>query len=383
MAVSPDKYNCCGCSACHSSCPHTAISMNADSLGFKYPIVDFKKCTECGVCERVCQFNKEYKRYDNFEVPKAYLLRLINENQLRRSQSGGAFYALASSFIEQGGIVYGASFNDKWQVGHAKVDNESDLESLRMSKYVQSDISGKFNEIRNLLSSRKKVLFAGTPCQVAAIKSFIPTKLHKDLCCIDIICHSVPSPQIWEDYISYLESKYKSKISKACFRDKRFGWHGAIESFKFKNGKEIFRKTNNTLYFNNLSVRESCSNCPYTNIKRVGDITLGDFWGLPKDSIYEDGLGVSLVFINSNKGIEQINRVSKSVIIEEKKVEECLQPQLAHPITLNTKRNQFICDYEVNGFEYVARHYSDIGWRYHFYNYISIVKDTIKRFLLK
>lgn len=381
MAVNPNKKNCCGCSACLNICSRQAITMQSDEIGFIYPKVDFNKCIECGACERICQFKKKYNRYSNFDIPKAFLMRLKDKHELSLSQSGGAFYALAKCFINNNGIVYGASFDKNWIVRHIKVEAIADIGQVRMSKYVQSNISNVFSEIRKLLNNGRKVLFSGTPCQVSAVKSYIPKKLHCNLFCVDIICHGVPSPKIWKDYISYIECKYKSKIVKACFRDKRFGWHGAVESFMLDNGTEIFRKTSNTLYFSNLSVRDSCSNCPYTNIKRVGDITTGDFWGLPQNSPYEDGLGVSLILVNSDKGMDLFRVISDVAIIEEKNIDECLQPQLKSPITLNVKRNTFILDYKNKGFSFIAKKYGDVGLRYKIHLFYTLLKNKAKRFV--
>ncbi|MCM1450217.1 MAG: Coenzyme F420 hydrogenase/dehydrogenase, beta subunit C-terminal domain [Clostridiales bacterium] len=378
MSVSKDKYNCCGCSACEAVCGHHAIEMRPDSVGFLYPEVDASKCIECGLCERVCNFTTKYPRYENFDKPLTYLTRLKDVSELKKSQSGGAFYAIASCFIENGGIVYGASFDNNWVVRHNKAESISELQNLRMSKYVQSEIRTCYKEVRQLLIEGYKVLFSGTPCQISAIKSYIPNLLHANLYCIDIVCHAVPSPKIWSEYISYLENKNKSKIIKACFRDKRFGWHGARESFLFENGHEEFRRTNNILYFSKLSVRESCSNCPFTNTSRIGDITVGDFWGLPKDSKFEDNLGTSLVYVNSDKGVKLLETIKDSVIVEPKTLNESIQPQLISPIKLNNKRKQFLHDYISGGFIKVAKKYSDVGYRYKVNRTISLLKNLIK-----
>ena len=359
------KKDCCGCTACESICSHKAISMHSDTLGFLYPEVDINKCTECGLCRKVCQFKEDYLRYDNFPQPKAYSMRLKETEQLSRSQSGGAFFQLADFIIQGGGVVYGAAFDADWKVSHSKATNNIELESLRMSKYVQSDMKDTFHRVRNDLRQGITVLFSGTACQVAGLKSFIPKNLHTNLICIDIICHGVPSPKIWADYIGYLQHKHNSKITKACFRDKRFGWHGAKESFMFANGKEVFSQTSNHLYFSGYTMRESCSNCHYTNTKRVGDITVGDHWGLPKDSPYEkDALGVSLVLANSDKGCDLLNKVLHKFHYEEVDLKECLQPQLKYPSKQNPSHASFVADYKANGFLYIAKKYSDLGIRW-------------------
>ncbi len=306
-----NKFNCCGCTACSSICSHGAITMVPDSLGFLYPKTNAELCMNCGLCDRVCQFHEKYERYDNYDTPYAFQFRLLQEDQLKKSQSGGAFFAIADRFIASGGIVYGAAFTDTWRVTHQKaVDNQS-LSGLRMSKYVQSDVRGIFSQIKKELKNGNSVLFSGTACQVAGLKSSVPKQLHEKLFCIDIICHGVPSPKIWEEYLAYLQDLRGSHIVRACFRDKRFGWHGARESFLYENGKEDFRKTNNYLYFSGLSMRESCSQCHFTNLKRVGDISVGDQWGLSKDSPYEDDKGLSLVLVNSEKGKQIFECIEK------------------------------------------------------------------------
>ena len=371
-----DKSNCCGCTACASTCAYNAITMTPDSLGFLYPQVNAGLCVNCGLCDKICQFHDNYERYGNYDTPHACQFRLKQDEQLKKSQSGGAFFAIADKFIAEGGVVYGAAFTKTWIVTHQKAADDQSLSALRMSKYVQSDMRGVFTQVKEDLKNGIKVLFSGTACQVAGLKSYIPNRLHENLFCIDVICHGVPSPKIWDDYIAYLQQSRKSKIIKACFRDKRFGWHGARESFLFENGKEEFRRTSNYLYFSGLSIRESCSKCYYTNLKRVGDITLGDQWGIPKDSIYEDDKGLSLILINSEKG--KLLFEGAELMAEIISLQECMQPQLQYPSTLHPAHYIFIADYENRGFLYVAKKYGDKGWRYKLKRIIKIIKDLIR-----
>ena len=376
-----NKFNCCGCTACSSICSHGAITMVPDSLGFLYPKTNAELCMNCGLCDRVCQFHEKYERYDNYDTPYAFQFRLLQEDQLKKSQSGGAFFAIADRFIASGGIVYGAAFTNTWRVTHQKaVDNQS-LSRLRMSKYVQSDVRGIFSQIKKELKNGNSVLFSGTACQVAGLKSSVPKQLHEKLFCIDIICHGVPSPKIWEDYLAYLQNLRGSHIVRACFRDKRFGWHGARESFLYENGKEDFRKTNNYLYFSGLSMRESCSHCHFTNLKRVGDISVGDQWGLSKDSPYEDDKGLSLVLVNSEKGKQIFECIEKNA--QKISLQDCIQPQLCHPASLNPAHQKFVRDYETKGFLYVAKKFGDLGWRYKWKCFISQIKDIIRPLIRK
>lgn len=369
------KKDCCGCTACENICVHNAITMQPDALGFLYPSVDASKCVECGLCEKVCQFHSNYKRYENLEEPLVYGLRLKDNGQLMRSQSGGAFWGIAQHIIENNGIVYGAAFNNSWKVSHQKAMNLEELEKIRMSKYVQSDMRGVFKQVREDLKQDNTVLFSGTACQVAGLKAYIPQKLHEKLICVDIICHGVPSPKVWEDYIKYLESRYKSRIIKAYFRDKSFGWHGAKESFKFENGKKVVRQTNNRLYFSGISMRESCANCHFTNLKRVSDITVGDFWGVPKESPYEkDKKGLSLALINSIKGKELFSNVKEIFFVEESNTTDCLQPQLQYPSSISPLHNKFTKDYIDNGFIYIAKKYGDIGLKVKIKNIFNFIR---------
>lgn len=376
-----NRYDCCGCTACASICAHDAIAMAPDSLGFLYPKANPDLCINCGLCDKVCQFHNNYDRYDNYNSPLAYQFRLSQDEQLKKSQSGGAFFAIADKFIANGGVVYGAAFTDTWRVTHQKANDSQTLNALRMSKYVQSDLRGVYRQIKNDLRKGESVLFSGTACQVAGLKAFIPNILRKNLFCIDIVCHGVPSPKIWEDYLAYLEKKRGSQIVRACFRDKRFGWHGARESFLFENGKEEFRRTSNYLYFSGLSMRESCSHCHYTNLKRVGDITVGDQWGIPKDSPYEDDKGLSLILINSDKGkLLFENSELKAEGISQK---DCMQPQLKQPSKQHIDHQRFVYDYETKGFLYVAKKYGDLGWRYKMQCLIESFKRIIKLLKIK
>lgn len=379
-----DKDQCCGCTACSSICGHNAIDMEPDPLGFLYPKVDESKCVDCGLCNYVCQFKPDYHRYGNFDSPIAYVARLQDDSQLKQSQSGGAFFAFAECFILRDGIVYGAELTNDWKVVHRRVVTTEELERLRMTKYVQSDLRCVYGKVKSDLQNGYRVLFSGTSCQVAGLKAYIPSKYHQQLTCIDIICHGVPSPQIWDDYIRYLETKHHSKLVKVCFRDKRFGWHGAKESFLFENGKELFRRTCNHLYFSGYTLRPSCSSCKFTNTKRIGDITLGDAWGLPKEHAYEkDGKGASLILVNSEKGQEFFSDALTRLVVQRVELEKFIQPQLQYPTKRNPFSEKFEKDYICKGFEYVGTHYGDMGYRYQVKKTFQIIKNTLKSIIWK
>lgn len=374
-----DKKNCSGCTACYNICGHNAITMIQDELGFKYPKVDSELCVNCNLCKKVCPFSDNYRSDADVDLPEAYSFRLKDLNELACSQSGGAFYAMAKFILSRGGVVYGASFTDTWTVSHKRINNLSDLSFLRYSKYVQSDLNDIFKSIKKDLSDDMIVLFSGTPCQIAGLKSFLSIKLHTNLFCIDLICHGVPSPKIWKDYLNYLTNKQHASIKKALFRDKRFGWHGAVESFLFDNGVEEFRKTYNRLYFSGYTIRDSCSNCHFTNLRRVGDVTIGDFWGLPIDSNYNDELGVSLCLVNTVKGHTLLESSTEVANIEKLSSDNWMQSQLQHPSEAHPKRNEFIKDYIDKGFVYIGKVYGDLGIRYK----LRIVKSKLGTIIRK
>lgn len=357
-----DLSKCCGCSACLNICPTQAISMQEDQLGFLYPIIDDNKCIECKRCEKVCQFKPNYERYNNFESPIALALRVKNYKELQQSQSGGAFFAYAKYFIEQSGSVYGAAFDSNFQVTHQKAQNFEELTKLRGSKYVQSNLREIFKDVKNDLKGNKKVLFSGTPCQVAGLKAFIPNSLQKNLYTIDLICHSVPGPLIWKKYITWIEHKYKDKIIDIKFRDKNFGWHSNIETFVMKTQKIHRTSFSHFFFYEHLGVRKSCAHCPYTNTKRIGDLTVGDFWGWEKISAkWNDNKGVSLVFINSHKGEKLTQSISQDIKIEKVSLEQCLQPQLLKPITIGNRQDSFIKEFTNKDFSFILKKYADEG----------------------
>lgn len=363
-----DIKNCCGCTACEAVCAHNAISMREDEFGFLYPVVDNGKCIECRLCEKVCQFKKDYNRYNNFEKPEVYAIRNKDLKILSRSQSGAAFQTFSSYCLGQGYIIYGAILGKEYRIiRHSRATSMQERDAMLLSKYAQSNMLGVYKQVKQDLKNGDKVLFSGTPCQVAGLKSYLGKKLiGENLIAIDLVCHCVASPKVWCDYLDWTERKYHSKIINACFRDKRYGQSVSFETFKLANGKFIKTRLYLDMFFGHHIVRESCSNCPFTNTRRVGDLTIGDFWGWHnKRKEFDDDYGISLLLVNSNKGKQMLNACQSSLEILPSDTTECMQPQLKKPTSLFPQHAQFKAEYAKHSFEYVAKKYGFIGWKKH------------------
>ena len=303
-----DKHNCCGCEACTQHCPKQCITMTFDDEGFLYPKADENLCINCGICEKVCPVIN----LNNSRKPlNVYGTINPDENIRRKSSSGGIFTAIATRVIAEGGVVFGALFNDNWEVVHGCVERTEDLYKLRGSKYVQSRIGTVYQEVEVFLTLGRKVLFSGTSCQVAGLKKFL-RKEYDNLLAVDVVCHGVPSPKIWKEYIRQFDKE--SVIEEINFRDKTSGWVGYSFSIRFADGCNVTESHFSNLYMQgflqNLYLRPSCHNCGFKEGKSGSDITLGDLWGkkiIP--TRFDDNLGVSVVLANTCRGKSIINEL--------------------------------------------------------------------------
>lgn len=299
--ISNTGNNCCGCSACESVCSRQCITMQEDEQGFRYPKVDAAKCINCGICEKVCPMLATKQEPKPLKVCAA-----INPDETVRMQSssGGIFTMLAEATILEGGVVFGARFDESWQVIHDYVEDKNLLQAFRGAKYSQSFIGDSYKQAQDFLKGGRKVLFSGTGCQIAGLKLFL-RKEYDNLLTVEIACHGVPSPKVWHEYVRHI-SKGK-QISDIVFRDKRNGWNGYGLSIK-DNNNEIFYEcafTNDFMqcFLNDLCVRPSCSNCPAKAGRSGADLLIGDFWGI--DGMHPemyDNKGCSLVIAYSERG---------------------------------------------------------------------------------
>ena len=312
-----EKNICTGCSACSQSCPSNCITMIADNEGFLYPHINHNKCVDCNLCKQVCPVLNKVK--DTLVTPQA--IAAINKNEEIRldSSSGGVFTALAETILDDGGVVFGAGFDGDMKVVHKFCTQKNDLSEFRMSKYVQSDIGDSYLVARNFLEEGKKVLFTGTPCQIGGLYAYL-NKDYDNLFTQDIICHGVPSPKVFREYLLLRERNAASTVRKISFRNKKTGWKKYSVVLHFENGKEYSKVlTEDTFmkgFLNHLYLRPSCSLCSFKQIHRQSDITLADFWGSENlSSHFNDNKGVSLVLVHSSEGQNLFERIAPELLI--------------------------------------------------------------------
>ena len=297
-----DKNFCCGCAACANICAHNAITMTEDNRGFILPSIDESKCVDCGLCTKVCDFKKD-KLTDNNTL-HAYSLIHNDKTIVKNSTSGGAFTALSDVILEEGGVVVGAVMENDFTIHHILTNNPEIRNKMRGSKYVQSAMENIYVAIKQALKDGKKVLFSGTPCQCAGVKSFFGDK-YENLIIVDFLCHGVPNNKMFKEHISFLEAQYGKKIVGYTFRDKRYGWNSYNNNNNNADGTIGTRLINQAFYnffLSNLSLRDSCFNCKYRSLHKPSDITIADFWGIEKLIGKKNHTGVSMVLTHSVKG---------------------------------------------------------------------------------
>ncbi len=313
--ISANRADCSGCSACANICPKKAITMTRDAEGFVYPKIDPELCIKCGKCDATCPaLNFKAKTLE--VLPATFVATYDNDKILRHSSSGGMFTALSEIILNDGGIIFGAGFDKNWRVSHTSAQTLDELENLRGSKYVQSQIGDVYRKVKAALKT-KKVLFSGVPCQCAGLKHFLGGD-HENLLTVEIICHGVPAPAFWEKYID--ELGYAHDVTHVNFRSKRDGWGASIDINFADQGHKFNRLTDNLytkFFMRNLSLRPSCSSCKFRFPNGQSDLTLGDAWGVANFAPdMFDKRGVSVVFVHTKKGrdfFERLNLNKKQV----------------------------------------------------------------------
>lgn len=338
-----DRSSCCGCEACVQCCPKQCISLSEDSEGFLYPQVDKAVCIDCGLCEKVCPI---IHQGDPSEPLSCYIAINPNEDIRLKSSSGGIFTLLAEATIREGGVVFGARFDEEWNVVHAWTDTIEGLAPFRGSKYVQSRIGDTYCEAKEFLKQGRKVLFSGTPCQIAGLKRFL-RKEYENLLTVDFICHGIPSPGVWRRYLQETCEQLRAPrgegrnsvpssidelpvITGISFRDKSNGWkkygfylrYAASELVLNKVPKSVIREekeiiqpyTENTYmrgFLSDIYLRPSCYACPAKSGKSGSDITIADAWGMDNFAQeHDDDKGACYVLENTSKGTDYMSILS-------------------------------------------------------------------------
>ena len=385
-----DEQHCCGCGACANACSKNAISMCTNEQGFIYPVIDQGACVDCGLCHKVCAFNDE--RWIHAEAQRCYggIDCSLDKSQ---SSSGGISNALSKIIVEADGVVYGCALenvNDEITPHHIRVDNVENLKKLQGSKYVQSDIDDTYRQVKCDLKNGKQVLFTGTPCQVAGLRSFL-RKPYDNLFCIDIICHGIPSKQMFQDSIRSYEEANNGEVVDIFFRDK--------SKFPALNQKIIYNQKINIRYYTDSLYytcflrgdiyRESCYNCPYAQTGRVSDITLGDFWGLEftnPEQLKDNGgpidlqQGVSCIIVNSKQGEKLLSSAKGNLYLFDSSIDDIAKSnhQLRHPSPMPSCRSKIFKDYEENGYDGFCKAVVD---NYKWSNRKANLKHFIKKIL--
>ena len=376
-----NKTDCCGCQACGDICHAEAISFHPDHEGFWYPEVDRNKCTDCHLCEKICPvLNIDALKHHNKSAPKVF--GGYSKDIVIRfdSTSGGVFSLLAQAMYKQKGYVSGAIYTDDFKVVNFISDDKKDLRRLRSSKYVQSNAEGLYKRIKSLLESGEKVLACGSPCQMAALRSFL-RKDYDNLIIVDFLCRATNSPKVFEKYKESLEARYGSKIVAIKDKNKDHGWHSLARKVTFENGQVYYGEGHEDDYRRgyhaNVFERPSCYECKFKGVPRISDITLGDFWGIGSvDPSLEQNLGTSLVMINSEKGEKYFDIIRDKLVMKEFCLDDIVPGnstaimggKLPYPAGID--RNEFFKALDEMPFDECAAK---------FFPYVSEEKVTLKR----
>ena len=338
---------CTGCGVCYNVCPKNAISMIQSEEGFLYPNVDEALCSNCGLCKKICPvLNPEYK---NFQNPKCYVAA-ANDELRKDSSSGAVFPVIAEYILNAGGFVCGAAYTEDNLLEHVIINKKEDLYKLKSSKYFQSNTTNVYSKIKDLLDKNSIVLFSGTPCQIAGLNAFLGDE-YENLLTLDIVCHGVPSPMVYKKYLTELIGDKNEKVLFTNFRDKLKGWSPYLITTTTTTTTITTPAENDDFmkaFLGNISLRESCFECPFQNIPRQGDITIGDCWGIDayKPELNDDK-GLSIAVINSQKGLDVFNKIKDNFIISEEAPLEMAKngnPCLYKSVEKNTQNRALFFD---------------------------------------
>lgn len=342
------KENCCGCGACAQVCPKWCITMKADAEGFLYPAVDPHLCVSCGLCEKVCPI--ENRPVPNAGPVEAYAAYTKDSELRENSSSGGIFSELSRWVLAQNGVVFGAAFAEDFSVHHIRIDSEAEMDLLRGSKYTQSATEETYQEARQLLQKGRPVLFSGVACQIAGLKNYLG-KEYDHLYTVDVLCHGVPSPKVWQKHMHEQQAKRGNNVKAVRFRDKRSGWKNYSVSMAFDDGSEYCKENRSDaymrLFIGDICLRPSCHSCRFKDIPRASDLTIGDAWGIQHHMPHmDDDRGTSIVLVHSEKGSRLWSQITPALICKQGQVNVLLPPTAASrkPVKKHPNRKRFFAE---------------------------------------
>ena len=334
MIKNKTQNDCSGCGACVNVCPVNAILMTQDESGFNIPVVNLSSCIDCGKCNTVCMYEVVDKS-GLYQSPLKAFIAWNNSIVLRKqSTSGGLFSVIAHYIISKGGVVYGCAWTKDLSVHHVRVVNEDGLNAFKKSKYIESNTERTFSDVKKDLSSGLKVLYSGTPCQIAGLKLYLG-KDYENLITIDLVCEGVPSQLIFHEYIKSIEAKEKSKVIKYTFRDYSEKMHSACITYELDNSKKVSERLGISFFsrlFYSLKInRLSCYKCLYSTSERTGDFTLSDFWGI--EDTYpelrnERKYGISMVLCNTEKSVDLFNKLKQDIWYKQVSIERAIESDI-------------------------------------------------------
>ena len=329
-----NKKECCGCTACLHVCPMKCITMQEDQEGFFYPVIDEKKCIHCHKCEKVCAV---LNANDLNTKTKTFVGYSKDEEIRKQSSSGGIFSVLAEWILQQGGVVFGAAFDENFEVHHIAIETKEELAKLRGSKYVQSRLENVYPKAKQYLEMNRKVLFTGTACQIAGLKKYLH-KEYDNLYTVDVLCHGVPSPKIWRMYLEDKKKQYHASVKKIEFRNKESGWNNFSMNILFYDMQQylvhFFEDKFMKMFLSNIDLRPSCYACRFKKFPRISDMTIGDSWGIENYMPdIDDDKGTSVILVHSSKGEGMFEAIRENLIVREAELEKVL------PSTADSRRS--------------------------------------------
>ena len=366
-----EKKECTGCCVCSNACPVNAIIMQSDNNGFIYPKINYDICIHCGICIRVCQGRKKVIKES---ITKVYAAWSKDDDLRYTSTSGGVFSELAKYVLKKGGKVVGAAYDNANSVEHILIDDIDKLSLLRQSKYVQSDSKDIYKKVKYALDQSEFVLFCGTPCQIAGLRSYLGVK-YKNLLMISFIWLGVNSPKAFKSWLKDIECKEKNKVKKVWFKYKDKGWKKSplCTRIDFYDGKyKVYYGLNNTFMNGYIGhhfyVRPSCNCCNFKGLAYGADIVVADFWGRND----QEDKGVSLVIVNNEFGEYYLEQIKCNMVIQEEDYNKAVlgNPALNSSVASSKYREMFLRDLDKNCFSKVYRKYTNNTFKKKIYMFI-------------